>query len=271
MSAPSLTVFGDTSCAWLHGGCGTPEYVAYISTKSRCRNPNNPQWQYYGGRGVEFRFSSFTAFRDHLGLRPAGKILSLIRPDGHFELGNVHWTTRCESAKNRKVYRKATYHRKARVTTCGHPKHYAKNLCRACYEATPKVRTRKAKYAAARYIRTPRKITARVNSCGHFDRPHYAFGFCAACYRVSPEGRSVRLRYAISPKGKQTAARNAAEPANRARQNAYSAARYIPRPRPTPVNTCGHLDRPHKSGGRCQSCYDIFRHPRKSVPPLLAV
>ena len=264
-----MTVFGD-SCAWLHGACGTTEYVAYVSAKTRCQNPKNPQWKYYGARGIEFRFPSFAVFRDHLGRRPAGKILGLIRPDGHFEIGNVHWTTRQESAKNRKVYRKATY-RKARTTTCGHPKHHAKGLCRSCYEGTPKVRARKATYAAARYVPTPRKITARINSCGHLDRQHYAFGLCVACYRVSPQGHAVKRRYATSPKGKQTCARYAAKPANRTRQNAYSAARYIPRPAPASINTCGHLDRPHKSNGRCQSCYDAFRRPRKPAPPLLPV
>ena len=240
--------------SWAHGCYRTPEYRAYASAKTHCANPKNPQWRYYGGRGIEFRLPSFAVFLEHVGRRPAGKILGRIRNDGHFEIGNVRWTTRRKSAKNRRVYRNA------RATTCGHPEHHAKGLCRSCYEATPKVRARKAAYAAARYVPTPRKITVRINSCGHLDRPHYAFGLCVVCYRISPERRAVRRRYATSLKGKKARARYATTPKNRARQNAYAAARYVPRPpRPRAVNTCGHLDLPHKAKGRCQSCYDAMR------------
>jgi len=246
--------FGPNS-GWIHGGCGTPEYVAYVNAKTQCRNPKNIQWRYYGGRGIEFRFSSFAWFLEHLGRRPAGKILGRIRNDGHFEIGNVLWTTRRKSAKRRGAYRKA------RATTCGHSKHRAKGLCRACYEAIPEIRVRKAAYAAAHRVPTPGKIAVRTNSCGHLDRPHYAFGLCVACYRISPKGRAVRRRYETSPKGKETRARYATTPKSRAYQASYSAARYVPRPpRPRAVNTCGHLDRPHKAKGRCQSCYDVIRN-----------
>ena len=221
------------NCGWIHGGCGTTEYIAYVGAKTRCQNPKNPQWPHYGGRGIEFRLPSFAAFLEHLGRRPAGKILGRIRNDGHFEIGNVCWTTRRKSSKNRKAYRKA------QATTCGHSKHHAKGLCRSCYETTPKVRARKAAYATGRYVPTPRKIAVRINSCGHLDQPHYAFGLCVACYRISPEGRAVRRRYETSPKGKKARARYAATPKSRAYQAAYSAARYVPRPpRPRAVNTC---------------------------------
>jgi hypothetical protein len=245
--------FGENG-SWVHGCAYTPEYRVYISTKSRCVNPKNPQWRYYGARGIEFRFPSFPVFWKYMCPRPAGMILSRIRNDGHFEIGNVHWTTHRESAKNRRIYRKA------RATTCGHPKHHAKGLCRSCYEATPKVRARRAAYDAAHRIPTSRKIAVRINSCGHLDRPHYAFGLCVACYRISPEGRAVSRRYGASPKGKKARALYAATPESRARQNAYSAARYVPRPpRPRAVNVCGHPDRPHKAKGQCQSCYDAIR------------
>ena len=157
-----------------------------------------------------------------------------------------------------------SYRKAPRATTCGHPKHHARGLCRSCYEVTPKVRARKAAYAAARYVPTPRKITARINSCGHPDRPHYAFGLCVACYRISPERRAVRRRYDNSPKGRKTRARYATTPKNRARQNAYAAARYVPRPpRPRAVNTRGHPDRKHRARGCCQFCYDATRNPRR--------
>src|ERR1700686_1474339 len=220
---------------WVHGCCRTPEYRAYVNAKSRCMNPKNPQWKSYGGRGIEFRLPSFAVFLEHLGRRPAGKILGRIRNDGNFEIGNVRWTTRRQSAKSRGDYRKA------RATTCGHPKHHAKGLCRACYEVTPAIRARKAAWKAAHRIPTPPcKIAVRINSCGHLDRPHYAFGLCVVCYRISPEGRAVRKRYETSRKGKKARARYAATPKNRAYQAAYSAAHYVPSP-PAPSQELRHL------------------------------
>lgn len=190
---------------WAHGCYQTPEYRSYVNAKTLCRNPKNPQWRFFGGRGIEFRLPPFAVFLEHLGRRPAGKILDRIDRDGHFEIGNVYWRRkRRKSAKNRKA------HRKARATTCGHPKHHAKGLCRSCYEATPKVRARKSAYYSAHYVPTPRKIAVRINSCGHPDQLHYAFGLCAACYRISPQGRAVKRRYAASPKGKKSIARYAA-------------------------------------------------------------
>jgi hypothetical protein len=110
-----------------------------------------------------------------------------------------------------------------------------------------------------------RDSAACINSCGHLDRPHYAFGLCVVCYRISPEGRAVRRRYETSLKERKNRVRYAATPASREHQAAYAAARYVPRPpRPRAVNTCGHLDRPHKAKGRCQSCYDAMRF---ALPP----
>ena len=73
-------------------------------------------------------------------------------------------------------------------------------------------RARKAAYAAAHRVPSPRQIAARINSCWHPDLAHYAFGLCVACYRRSPKGRAVQKRYANSPKGKESRARYARTP-----------------------------------------------------------
>jgi hypothetical protein len=88
---PPDGLFGP-NCGWIHGGCGTPEYGAYTTAKTLCMNPKNPRWGQYGGRGIEFRFRSFVSFLEHLGRRPAGKVLRRIDDEGHFEIGNVRWT-----------------------------------------------------------------------------------------------------------------------------------------------------------------------------------
>jgi hypothetical protein len=42
-----------------HGKTRTRAYAAYHSAKRRGTNPNNMNFPYYGGRGVQFRYTSF--------------------------------------------------------------------------------------------------------------------------------------------------------------------------------------------------------------------
>jgi hypothetical protein len=93
------------NAGWIHGGCGTREYGAYSTAKTLCANPKNPRWAQYGGRGIEFRFRSFVSFMEHLGRCHAGKVLRRINSDGHFEIGNVHWTRPRPKAKTLKLVR----------------------------------------------------------------------------------------------------------------------------------------------------------------------
>jgi hypothetical protein len=126
------------NAAWIHGGCGTPEYAAYAAAKTLCANPKNPRWAQYGGRGIEFRFPSFVSFLEHLGRRPAGKVLRRIENEGHYEIGNVRWTRpkkrRTPKAKTRRAARAVV---KRTPNVCGHPerRHYAKGKCWPCYVA----------------------------------------------------------------------------------------------------------------------------------------
>ena len=87
---PPDGLFGPNA-GWIHGGSGTPEYKAYQAAKTLCTNVKHPCGLRYGGRGIEFRFSSFSSFLEHLGRRPAGKVLDRLNREGHFEIGNVYW------------------------------------------------------------------------------------------------------------------------------------------------------------------------------------
>jgi hypothetical protein len=78
------------------------EKNSYYNARSRCTNPNFPNWENYGGRGIEFRFSSFEEFLGELGPRPEGKTLDRINTNGHYEPGNVRWATPKEQQKNRR-------------------------------------------------------------------------------------------------------------------------------------------------------------------------
>ena len=78
------------------------EYRAYRHAKTRCNLPSVPCYGYYGGRGIEFRFTSFQEFFAALGVKPSpSHSIDRINNDGHYEAGNVRWATRIEQRNNR--------------------------------------------------------------------------------------------------------------------------------------------------------------------------
>ena len=88
-----------------HGMTHTPEYHAYWSALERCRNPKNKRWYSHGGRGIEFRFKSFSEFYKELGNRTTpDHSLDRIDNNGHYEVGNVRWATFGEQQSNKNVY-----------------------------------------------------------------------------------------------------------------------------------------------------------------------
>jgi len=83
-----------------HGGSGrkpSSEYRIYVSIQQRCRNPKATGYKYYGGVGIEFRFTSFEQFLREIGLRPTVQHRIDRISDGHFEPGNVRWTIKKKS------------------------------------------------------------------------------------------------------------------------------------------------------------------------------
>lgn len=82
----------------------TAEYEAYTAAKQRCVNPRRKEFPNYGGRGIEFRFTCFEQFFAELGPRPEGMSLDRINNDGHYEPGNVRWTTKKQQQQNRRFY-----------------------------------------------------------------------------------------------------------------------------------------------------------------------
>jgi len=82
----------------------SPELAAYWHAKKRCNNPNSKDYKNYGGRGIEFHFTSFEEFLSCVGRRPsANHSLDRIDNNGHYEAGNVRWATDKEQYCNRRV------------------------------------------------------------------------------------------------------------------------------------------------------------------------
>lgn len=88
-----------------HGRYKTPEYRAWAAMIQRCSNPNNPQFQDYGGRGITVcsRWKSFAAFYEDMGDRPSrSHTLERVANGGNYQPGNCCWETRSAQARNRR-------------------------------------------------------------------------------------------------------------------------------------------------------------------------
>lgn len=88
----------------VHGEANrTPEYCAFKNARKRCNNKNGPDYPDYGGRGIEFRFSSYQEFLAEVSRRPSKRhSLDRIDVNGHYEVGNLRWATTTEQRRNRR-------------------------------------------------------------------------------------------------------------------------------------------------------------------------
>lgn len=89
----------------------TKEYIAWVSMKQRCTNPNTRNYKHYGGRGIQVCaewMDSFDAFLAYMGHAPEGNRISIDRIDnnGNYEPGNVRWATPYQQVMNRRNSRK---------------------------------------------------------------------------------------------------------------------------------------------------------------------
>lgn len=89
------------------GGVKSPTYISWESMIARCTRPSHPFYAYYGGRGIlvcdRWRGQGgFSRFLVDVGERPAGLTLDRIDVEGHYEPGNVKWSTPQEQRWNRR-------------------------------------------------------------------------------------------------------------------------------------------------------------------------
>lgn len=91
-----------------HGLSYDPVYHVMQDAKRRCTNVNYIQYKDYGGRGICFNFNTLeeaTHYGYSIGYKP-GLMLDRIDNDGHYEPGNLRWTTRTVQNRNRRCCKK---------------------------------------------------------------------------------------------------------------------------------------------------------------------
>ena len=93
-----------------HGLSYSVFYQRHNSMTMRCKNPKNPAWGWYGGRGIKCLWESFEDFKedmyqsflehiDKYGVKNTQ--IDRIDSNGHYCKDNCHWVTTVEQSKNR--------------------------------------------------------------------------------------------------------------------------------------------------------------------------
>lgn len=85
-----------------HGRTDTPEHNTWESMIQRCTNQKNPNYPFYGGRGIAVceRWRKFENFYADMGPRPEGMTLDRVDSNGNYEKSNCRWATHAQQQSN---------------------------------------------------------------------------------------------------------------------------------------------------------------------------
>ena len=95
----------------------TSEYNSWACMIARTRNPKNPRWKHYGGRGIRVcdRWNKFPEFIADMGPKPEPKrnySIERIDVNGNYEPSNCRWATNDEQQVNRVGNHRITFYGK---------------------------------------------------------------------------------------------------------------------------------------------------------------
>ncbi len=87
-----------------HGFCYTRTYNIWIQMLGRCRNPNRPDYKYYGGRGIRVcrRWLDFELFFADMGHCPLANSIERVDNEKDYEPGNCIWLSMSLQSRHRR-------------------------------------------------------------------------------------------------------------------------------------------------------------------------
>lgn len=96
-----------------HHMTGTRPFRIWKSMRERCENPQSPNWQNYGGRGIRMCpawSKSFTAFWHDMGPSYSDDLtIERINVNGHYSPDNCRWASNMEQQANKRNNRVVSY------------------------------------------------------------------------------------------------------------------------------------------------------------------
>jgi hypothetical protein len=93
-----------------HGMYGTPTYYSWTNMLQRCNNPNNTNYDKYGGKGIVVckRWYDFENFMEDMGLRPEGMTLNRINSAKIYSKKTCEWATTSVQSYDRNLRKENT-------------------------------------------------------------------------------------------------------------------------------------------------------------------
>ena len=88
-----------------HGLSTHPLYHTWENMRSRCNNPKNTNYKWYGARGVIVckRWDNFANFVADVGDKPEGMSLDRRNNMGNYDPNNIQWTSQVGQVRNSRL------------------------------------------------------------------------------------------------------------------------------------------------------------------------